>query len=100
MSMHNVELTQDLERFIEAGVESGRFGNAGEAVREGLALLKERELDESEKLEWLRAAAKEGFDAMERGDYTELHSEQEIEQFLKEIHNEAAASIAAERKIG
>jgi putative addiction module CopG family antidote len=59
MSMHNLELTEDLERFIEAGVASGRFSNAGEAVREGLGLLKERELAESQKLEWLRAAAKE-----------------------------------------
>ena len=39
----NVSLTAELEAFVEGAVESGRYGSASEAVREGLRLLQERE---------------------------------------------------------
>jgi antitoxin ParD1/3/4 len=37
-------------------------------VREGLRLLEQREREDQAKIEWLRTAAKEGFDDIERGD--------------------------------
>jgi hypothetical protein len=52
------------------------------------------------KLEWLRAAATEGFDAIERGDYVSLNSKREIKDFLREIREEVSAQRAAERKRG
>ena len=36
MPSRNVNLTEHLDRFIEAGITSGRFSNASEVVREGL----------------------------------------------------------------
>ena len=41
-------------------------------MREGLRLLEQREQEDRAKIEWLRPAAKEGFDAIERGEYTAL----------------------------
>ena len=60
MPKRNIELTDDLDRFIEAGIASGRFGDASEAVQEALRLLEEREQEDESKLEWLRAAVNEG----------------------------------------
>ena len=98
MPTRNVNLTEHFDRFIETGITSGRFSNASEVVREGLRLLEQREKEDKAKLEWLRAAAKEGFDAIERGDYVTLNSEEEIGAFLREIHEEVSAKLAAERK--
>ena len=39
----NVSLTPELERFVDAKVESGMYNNASEVVREGLRLLKEQD---------------------------------------------------------
>jgi antitoxin ParD1/3/4 len=39
----NVSLTPELERFVDAKVESGLYNNASEVVREGLRLLKEQD---------------------------------------------------------
>jgi antitoxin ParD1/3/4 len=39
----NVSLTPELERFVDAVVESGLYNNASEVVREGLRLLKEQD---------------------------------------------------------
>lgn len=38
-----VTLTPELEAFIEERISAGRFGTAGEVVREGLHLLEARE---------------------------------------------------------
>lgn len=45
------------------------------------------------KIEWLRSAAKEGFDAIERGDYTARRSEEEIDEFPEQIHEEVSAEL-------
>ena len=67
MPTRNVNLTEHFDRFIETRVTSGRFSNASEVVREGLRLLEQREREDKAKLQWLRAAAKEGFDSIDRG---------------------------------
>ena len=97
MPTRNVNLTEHFDRFIEAGITSGRFSNASEVVREGLRLLEQREQEDQAKLEWLRAAAKEGFDAIERGDYVKLQSDQEIEYFIHQIGEEVSTELAAEK---
>ncbi len=84
----------------------------GMAAAEGLTLdawleqvvaenaLPETEEEESAKLEWLRAAAKEGFDAIDRGEYTELKSPEELDHFMNQIYEEVKQNLAAERRIG
>ena len=74
MPTRNVNLTEYFDRFIETRVTSGRFSNASEVVREGLRLLEQREQEDKAKLEWLRAAAKEGFDQLDRGEGIEFES--------------------------
>jgi antitoxin ParD1/3/4 len=98
MPTRNVNLTDHFDRFIESGVKSGRFSNASEVVREGLRLLEQREREDKARIEWLRAAAKEGFDDIERGDYVTLRSAKEIDDFIDKLGKEARAEFAAERK--
>ena len=93
MPTRNVNLTDHFDRFIEDGITSGRFSNASEIVGEALRILEEREQEDQAKLDWLRAAAKEGFDAIDRGDYVALRSEKEIDDFLKKIHEEVSAEL-------
>ena len=98
MPTRNVNLTEHLDRFIETGITSGRFSNASEVVREGLRLLEQREQEDKAKLEWLRAAAKEGFDAIDRGEGIEFQSMDDLDAYIHQIGEEVSAEIAAERK--
>ncbi|MGH9619017.1 MAG: type II toxin-antitoxin system ParD family antitoxin [Bryobacteraceae bacterium] len=60
MPTRNVNLTDELDRFVISKVESGRYENASEVIRSALRTL-EREEDEYEaKLAALRAAIDEG----------------------------------------
>ena len=100
MPTRNVNLTEHFDRFIETGITSGRFSNASEVVREGLRLLEQREREDKAKLEWLRTAAKEGFDQLDRGEGIEFESMDDFDAYIDQIGQEVSAEIAAERKRG
>lgn len=97
MPTRNVNLPEHFDRFIESHVTSGRFSNASEVVRDGLRLLEQREQEDRAKLDWLRAAAQDGFGAAQRGDYVAVNSEPELDAFLDQLHAEASSELAAER---
>ncbi len=94
MPTRSVELTEHFEEFITASVSSGRFGDANETVEQGLRLLEEREREDAAKLEWLRAAVKEGFDAIDRSDYVTVNSAEELTALIDGIYDEALAELA------
>jgi antitoxin ParD1/3/4 len=100
MPTRNVNLTEHFDRFIETRITSGRFSNASEVVREGLRLLEQREREDKAKLEWLRGAAKEGFDQLDRGEGIEFESMDEFDAYIDRIGEEVSVEIAAERKRG
>src|SRR5271165_3128670 len=66
MPTRNVVLTERQETLIEALVQSGRYQNASEVMREGLRLVENREVEEATKLAALRAAAQLGVSALAR----------------------------------
>ena len=60
----NVSLTPQLEKFVQAKVNSGQYSNASEVIREGLRLLKEHdELSEN----W-REQIQRGWQEAQRGE--------------------------------
>ncbi len=60
MPTRNVNLTDDLDRFVARKVKSGRYENASEVVRAGLRTLEREERQYEAKLAALRAAIDEG----------------------------------------
>jgi antitoxin ParD1/3/4 len=100
MPTRNVSLTEHFDHFIETGITSGRFSNASEVVREGLRLLEQREREDKAKIAWLRAAAREGFDQLDRGEGIQFESMDDVDAFVDQIGREVSAEVAAERKRG
>ena len=100
MPTRNVNLTEHFDRFIETGITSGRFSNASEVVREGLRLLEQREKEDQAKIEWLRAAGKEGNDDIQRGDSVSLRSDQEIEDLVDQVRKEVTDKLGADNTRG
>ncbi len=60
MPTRNINLTPELDEFVDARLQSGRYANASEVVRAGLRALEEDEREDHAKLEALRAALEEG----------------------------------------
>ena len=95
MPIRQVDLTERSDQFINAGVDSGRFHTASEAVEEALGLLEAG--DEEKKLAWLRSAAQESFASMERGEGTRCKSIEDVAAFLDQLAEEAAADVQRDR---
>ena len=60
MPTRNVNLTEELDRFVLKKVKTGRYENASEVVRAALRTLEREEHEYEEKLAVLRAAIDEG----------------------------------------
>jgi antitoxin ParD1/3/4 len=60
MPTRNVNLTEELDRFVASRIENGRYENASEVVRAALRTLEREEREYEVKLAALRAAIAEG----------------------------------------
>jgi len=99
MPTRNINLTEHLDRFVETRVTTGRYGSASEVVREGLRLLEQHEQEDHAKLEWLRKAAQEGFDQIDRRRRRAALME-ELDEHIDQLGKEASAELASERNRG
>jgi antitoxin ParD1/3/4 len=85
MPTKNVELTKRQADLIEALVESGCYENASEVVREGLRLVEQRVAEDARKLEMLRDAVRVGVEAMDRGEFKEFESIEDLRAYLHKL---------------
>lgn len=60
MPTRNVNLTEEMDRFVSEKIDSGRYESASEVVRAALRTLEREELEFEAKLAALRTAIDEG----------------------------------------
>ncbi|MCD0419096.1 type II toxin-antitoxin system ParD family antitoxin [Rubrivivax sp. JA1024] len=85
MPTRNVVLTDRQEELLDALVKSGRYQNASEVLRDGLRLVEQREAEDASRLEALRAAARSGVVALDRGEFKEFADIGELQTYLSEL---------------
>jgi antitoxin ParD1/3/4 len=91
MPTRNVVLTERQETLIESLVQSGRYQNASEVIREGLRMIENREVEDAAKLEGLRAAALVGLSALDRGAFKEFADTAALRAHLQSLGDLTAA---------
>lgn len=82
MPTRNVVLTDPQARFVEQLVESGRYQNASEVMREGLRLVQQRERSYAARLETLRDAVATGVADIEGGRYVTFDDSAKLDAWL------------------
>jgi len=60
MPTRNINLTPQMDTFVDAKIRSGQYANASEVLRAGLRALEQAELAEEAKLHALRSALQAG----------------------------------------
>ncbi len=81
----NFSLTPSLEQFVRDRANSGDYNNASEVVRDAIRLLKRAEERRALKMDRLRAAIRDGDEALARGDITEVNSDRELDELFAEL---------------
>jgi antitoxin ParD1/3/4 len=94
MPTRNVVLSEHHQQFIQTQVESGRYQDAGEVLREGLRLMEERERIEAAKLKMLQLAASKGWEDIAAGRYNDI-TDDLLEDFIGHLGTQAAQQVLA-----
>jgi antitoxin ParD1/3/4 len=94
MPARNVVLTDRQEELIKTLVKSGRYQNVSEVLRAGLRLLEQREAEDAGKLKALRAAARIGVDALDRGEFKEFADIEELQAYLNNLSERVISGTA------
>ena len=89
MATRNVVLSQHQHELVESLVESGRYQNASEVLREGLRLLERREAEDAARLAVLRDAVEEGWSQLTAGRFDDV-ADGDLDDFLGQLGTRAA----------
>lgn len=90
MPTRNVVLSEHQHDLVEQLVQSGRYQNASEVLREGLRLIEQRDSIEAAKLKALQKAARQGWSDIAAGRYIDL-SDNELDSFIAGLGREASS---------
>ena len=96
----NVSLTAPLEALIHEKVSSGFYNNASEVVREALRIMHERDQRDAAKLERLRTEAANGFESMDRGEFSKKSVGQIFDEAIRKKGSELCRSLRNGFRVG
>lgn len=98
----NVSITPHFSKFIRDKVKSGRYSNASEVVREALRRLEQEEMvaqqSTIEDPDNVHEAVRQGFASIERGDFVEVQSREDLQRFFGDIIARGKKRLAAKSK--
>ena len=93
MTTRNVVLSQHQHELVESLVESGRYQNASEVLREGLRLLERQEAEDAARLAALLDVVEEGWSQLAAGRFDDV-ADDDLDDFLGQLGTHAAHSTS------
>ena len=100
MPTRNVVLTDYQARFVERLVDSGRYQNAREVLREGVRLVEQREAEHAAHIRALREAAAADLGDIDAGDYRSFEAIEPLRDHLEGLSGGAIARCDPDRGDG
>ena len=98
----NVTITPHFSKFIRDKVKSGRYSNASEVVREALRRLEQEEMITQQSTildpDNVQEAVLAGLRSIERGEGTELQTEDDLRRYFEDIVHRGKRRLAAGRR--
>lgn len=88
MPTRNVVVTDHQAELIERLVNSGRYQNASEVLREGLRMIESRETEDKTRLKALREAARIGIADIDAGRYATFNGPVALKRYLAAVADE------------
>ena len=98
MAGRNVSLTDQLARFVDRQVKTGRHQSVSEVVREALRRYESEFAAEQACVEMIREIARDGREAIARGDYALIDSAESREALFQRVTNRIPAAKSPSRR--
>ena len=84
MPTRNVVLSDSQHALVERLVQSGRYQNASEVLREGLRIIEQRDRREAVKLQVLKEAAAKGWADIGAGQYDDV-ADAQLDDYIGQL---------------
>lgn len=98
MPTRNVVLTDHQTELLEQLVNSGRYQNASEVLREGLRMVESREAENKARLKRLREAVRLGAADIDAGRYRTFDQSPALRRHLADVVDETLSNTRARLK--
>lgn len=85
MPTRNINLTPQMDKFVDTRIRSGKYANASEVLRAGLRALERSEREDQARLEALR-------DALEAGEASGITEGDIVSEVRERIHRRGMVS--------
>lgn len=95
MPTRNVVLTDHQAALVDRLVQTGRYQNASEVLRDGLRMVESQEAEDRARLKALRAAARVGLDDLEAGRFRAFDQPEALGTYLAGIAQRRAKRLSA-----
>lgn len=96
MPTRNVVLTDHQAALVDRLVNSGRYQNASEVLRDGLRMVETQEAEDRARLKALREAARAGLDDLQAGRLKTFNDQEALGSYLAGIAKQPAKGAIAE----
>jgi antitoxin ParD1/3/4 len=96
MPTRNVVLTDHQAALVDRLVQSGRYQNASEVLRDGLRMIENQEAEDRARLKALREAARTGLDDLQAGRFKTFNDLEAFGNYLAGIARQRAKGTNAE----
>lgn len=93
MPTHRVVLTDHQESLIARLVREGRYQSASDVLEAGLRLVEQAETAHSARIEAFREAALAGIASIERGEFHEFATVEELRAWIDELGEAVIAEL-------
>ena len=93
----NVVLTDRQAQLVQVLVDSGRYQNASEVIREGLRLIERREREDAARLDALRSAADVGLGDLDSGAFKDFSDADAFQSYLYAASEKAVSHRSRQR---
>jgi antitoxin ParD1/3/4 len=94
VTARNISLTDRLDAFVEQQVTTGRHQSASEVVREALRRYEADLVAEAACLDMIRGVAQDGRDAIARGEFAVIDSDNARKALFRRITGKAAVKLS------
>jgi antitoxin ParD1/3/4 len=110
MDQMDISITDRLAGYVRQKVKSGRYNNASEVVREALRRMEDEDARAlrlakptaedilsdltTEQVDQLRRRVRAGFEAIERGGYTDYEGREGLKELAEDVRNRGMKRLA------
>jgi antitoxin ParD1/3/4 len=98
MTGSNISLTDQLARFVERQVKTGRHESVSEVVREALRRYESELAAEQACIQMIREIARDGREAIARGDYALIDSAEARDDLFQRVTGRIRAEKPTQRR--